>query len=253
MNSKWKKLIIVGVVLLVVALVVAILVMVLKEDTPIGPTPPPVITPVGEKSPAEKILVNPYSITNASKNRDIRTSIPKLINLDDSRFQEYMNKKMLQTVLDYQNEIEVMIDEDTLATTLYKYVTSYEKYANDIYLSLVVSNDYQTGGMRSNSWKDTYNIDVTKGANREIFLKDLFAAETDYESEILKVINAKAKATGYELVGGNGLSSLPETQKFYIKEGKLIIYFDPAAIAPYVYGELNFEMPFEYVNGKFKI
>ncbi|MBO5178928.1 MAG: DUF3298 domain-containing protein, partial [Clostridia bacterium] len=45
----------------------------------------------------------------------------------------------------------------------------------------------------------------------------------------------------------------PEKQKFYIKDGKLIIYFDPAAIAPYVYGSLNFEMPFEFENGKFYV
>lgn len=253
MSPKTKKMIIIGAVAVLLVLVIVLVVVLVNSKTPVEPVGPNDPGEVIEKSPAEKIVVNPYNITNSSKNRDVRTSIPKLMNLDDSRFQEYMNKKMLQTVIDYQNEIETMIDEDTPAATLYKYVVSYEKYANDIYLSMVVSNDYQTGGMRSNSWKDTYTVDVTKGANKEIFLKDLFKAEVDYKKEILAEINEQAETKGYELVGGNGLSSLPDTQKFYIKDQKLIIYFDPAAIAPYVYGELHFEMPFTYENGKFNV
>lgn len=252
MSPKTKKMILIGAVaLLLIAVIVLVIVLVNSKEPEIPDIPvDPIVT---EKSPAENIVVNPYNITNSSKNRDVRTSIPKLMNLSDSRFQEYMNKKMLQTVIDYQNEIETMIDSDTPAETLYKYVVSYETQANDIYLSMIVSNDYQTGGMRSNSWKDTYTIDVTEGANKEIFLKDLFDAEINYKEEILTEINSQAETKGYELVGGNGLSNLPDTQKFYIKDKKLVVYFDPAAIAPYVYGELHFEMPFEYKDGKFNV
>ena len=105
--------------------------------------------------------------------------------------------------------------------------------------------------MRSNSWKDTYNVDVKR--NTEIYLRDLFEPTTDYEEEIIKEINKQASKKNYELVGGNGLSDIPETQKFYIKDKVLVIYFDPAAIAPYVYGELHFEMPFEYKDGIFYV
>ncbi len=251
MNKKLVG-IIAGVAVLLIVVIVVVAVVVNSQGGPGGGIPP---IDDGDderqKTPAEQIVVDTYRITNPSQNRDVRTEIPRILNLDDNRFQEYMNQKMLQTVTDYQNEIEVMIDEDTPSTTLYKYVVSYEKYANDKYLSLVVSNDYQTGGMRSNSWKDTYNIDVTRGANKEVFLKDLFPTEIDYKKEILKEVNEQATSKNYELVGGNGLESLPDGQKFYIKDGKLVIYFDPAAIAPYVYGELHFEMPFVYREGKF--
>ena len=40
------------------------------------------------------------------------------------------------------------------------------------------------------------------------------------------------------------MKELNDKQKFYIKDGKLIICFDPSEIAPTKYGELQFEMPF---------
>ena len=254
MGSKGKKILVIGIVLAVVLIVAVVLAVVLSNrETPVEPGPGPDDPIVDNRTASEKIVVNPYKITNPSKNRDVRAQIPRIMNLDDKGFQEYINKKMLQTVTDYQNEIEVMVDDETPAETLYKYVVDYERYNNDVYLSLVVSNDYQTGGMRSNSWKDTYNVDVTAGANKEVFLKDLFQPEADFKAAILAEINRQAEAKGYELVGGNGLSSLPDTQKFYVQDGALVVYFDPAAIAPYVYGELHFKMPFAYSNGRFVI
>ena len=55
-------------------------------------------------------------------------------------------------------------------------------------------------------------------------------------------------------MNGAGLTDLNEKQKFYIKDGKLIIYFDPSEIAPAKYGELQFEMPFVFneEEGKFQ-
>ena len=219
-----------------------------KEPTP-GVVPPD--NPTEEKSPAEQIVIKAYRIINPSKNKDIRAEVPEIVNLTNNAFKEYMNQKILKTVLDYKSEMDVMVDEDTALETLYKYVVSYQTYPTDIYLSLVVNNNYQTGGMRSNIWKDTYTINVSD--NKEVFLKDLFNPEIDYKAAILKEINSQASARNYELVGGNGLSNLPDEQKYYIKDGKLIIYFDAAAIAPYVLGELEFEMPFTYNNGRFSI
>lgn len=253
MSSNGKKILVFGIILVLIIVGVIIGINLTKKPDVIEPGDKPIIEPETQFTAAEQIVVETYKIINPSKNKDIRAEIPKIVNLSNKAFQEYINQKMLKTVTDYKSEMDIMVDADTSLETLYKYVVTYEKYANDRYLSLVVNNNYQTGGMRSNIWKDTYNIDVTQDANKEVFLKNLFSAETDYKSAILKEINTQAETKNYELVGGNGLSNLPDTQKFYIKDKKLIIYFDAAAIAPYVLGELEFEMPFTYENGKFKI
>lgn len=249
-HGKVKFIIIAIVVVMVLAVGGYFLVKFLKSE-PAGPDGPDVPPVVENKTASEKIIVDATISNTSDSKREIHISMPTFSNLSDYAFQQYINQRMNDTVKGYQNEINVVLDEDTPLTTKYRYNVDFNRYNNDNYISLVISQNYQTGGMRSNAWKDTYNVDVTK--NTEIYLKDIFDATVDYKQEIISEINKQAEDKNYELVGGNGLSDIPETQKFYIKDGALVIYFDPAAIAPYVYGELHFEMPFEYKDGKFYV
>lgn len=245
------KFIIIAIVVVAVLIVAGVFIVKFLGGEQVGPIDqenPPVID---EKTASEKIIVDATISNTTDSKREIYISMPTFSNLSDYSFQQYINQLMNDTVKAYQNEINVVLDGDTSLTTKYRYNVGFNRYNNDDYISLVINQNYQTGGMRSNSWKDTYNVDVVR--NTEIYLEDLFDATTDYKKEIVSEINKQAEEKNYELVGGNGLSDIPETQKFYIKDGVLVIYFDPAAIAPYVYGELHFEMPFEYKDGKFYV
>ena len=155
---------------------------------------------------------------------------------------------MVNSTSPYIKEIEVVADETI--TKQYKYTVSYERYNNDNYISLVILQNYSTGegGMRSNEWKDTYTVDVVK--NKLLSLADV-CAMNNYKQIIVDEVNKQARSQN--LMAGNGLTHIPETQRFYIKDKKLYIYFEPASIAPYLDGELIFEMPFEYVDGKFNL
>ncbi len=251
LNQGRVKFIIIAVIvaLLVVVGVLFIIPMFLGEDI-IGPDIPGVDTPGEEnKTPAERVIVDATISNTSDSKREIYISMPTFSGLSDYAFQQRINQRMNDTVRGYQNEINIVLDESTPLTTKYRYNVDFNRYNNDNYVSLVITQNYQTGGMRSNLWKETFNVDVVK--NSEIYLKDIFDSTVDYEKEIVKEINKQAEKKNYEIVGGNGLSDIPETQKFYIKDEKLVIYFDPAAIAPYVYGELHFEMPFKYEDGKF--
>lgn len=250
MNLKQGKIkFIIIAVAIVIAIVVATVFILMPKDEEItsGNEKNPIEEK--EKSPSEKIKVDTITYIDNKEKSEININRPSIDNLSNNTFEQYINNQMSKTTQYYQKEINVVLDENTPDTTNYRYKVDYERYNNEDYLSLVINQSYQTGGMRSNAWKDTYNIDVVK--NTEIYLKDLFASTVDYEKEIVDEINEQAMLKNYELVGGNGLKDIPEKQKFYIKDGKLIIYFDPAAIAPYVYGSLNFEMPFKLEAGKF--
>lgn len=252
LNHGKIKFIIIAVVVIVILALGAFLMINLFKDGEISiggnEDDPPVIE---NKTASEKIIVDATTSNTSNSKREIHISMPTFSNLENYSFQQYINQRMNDTVKGYQNEINVVLDSDTPLTTKYRYNVDFNRYNNDNYVSLVINQNYQTGGMRSNSWKDTYNVDVVE--NIEIYLKDLFEPTVDFEKEIIDEINKQADKKNYELVGGNGLSDIPETQKFYIKDGVLVIYFDPAAIAPYVYGELHFEMPFEYKDGKFDV
>lgn len=253
LNQGKVKFIVIAIIILVIAILVGggiFLYNILNNDGPIsGDEDKPIVSE--EKTPSEKTIVDTTESKTSDSKREIHINMPRISSLTDYSFQQYINKRMSDTVKYYQNEINVVLDENTPVITKYRYNVEYDRYNNGNYLSIVIDQDYNTGGMRSNAWKDTYNIDVVR--NREIYLSDLFESTVDYKKEIIDEINTQAMLKNYELVGGNGLKDIPDKQKFYIKDGKLIIYFDPAAIAPYVYGSLNFEMPFELKDGKFNV
>lgn len=218
-----------------------------------------VVVPSGDvidvnKGLAEKAIVKTVEIKEiaSSANRIIDVKYPSIQSFVNKDFQNYVNNSITSVILAYRDEIMVMIDDETPDTTLYTYKTIYEKLCHGDYLSLVISNDYQTNGIRSNKWKDIYNIDVKQ--ERIFYLNDVFSANVDYEKAILSEITKQAKDKNIELMNGNGLNQLSDKQKFFIKDGKLVIYFDPSEIAPTSYGELTFEMPFILdENGKFTL
>lgn len=197
-----------------------------------------------EKGLAELAEVRTVTIKeNATgANRVIDVKYPTIQSFKNKDFQNYVNNNITKVILAYKDEIMAIIDEKTPTTALYTYRTSYKKFAHGDYLSLVISNDYQTGGIRSNKWKDIYNINVA--TERIFYLNDIFPSNVDYEKEILAEIKSQADSNNYVLMNGAGLNNLDDKQKFYIEDGKLIIYFDPSEIAPSSYGELQFVMPF---------
>lgn len=185
-------------------------------------------------------------------NRVVNVVYPSIQSFKNKSYQKYINDQITSVIFAYRDEINAIVDDDTPTSNMYTYKTSYEKYTNGDYLSLVILNDYQTGGIRTNKWKDIYNVDVRN--ERIIYLSDIFQPNVDYEKEILVEIKKQAEKNNYVLMNGAGLDSLKENQKFYInEEGMLIIYFDPAEIAPAKYGELQFGMPFVLEEGKFRL
>ena len=206
----------------------------------------------GNDGLAAKAKVVAVTVRNRTDNISVENIYPTITSFKNKEFENSINKQIADNISAYRAEMSYMVDDLTPDIKLYKYVTSYDKYTYGDYLTLVVNQDYQTGGIRSNKWKDIYNINVR--TERLIYLSDLFDATTDYESAIVEEITKQANAKGYELMGGDGISKLPTKQKFYIQDGKLIIYFDPSEVAGATYGELTFEMPFELnSNGYFQI
>lgn len=218
-----------------------------SKETP----PEPINIEPTEISLAAETNVVPTSIKeNATTvNRIINVTYPSIQSFSNKNFQKYINDEITKVIFAYIDEIKTVVDDQTDITSLYTYESSYEKYTHGDYLSLVISNDYQTGGIRSNKWKDIYNINCR--TERLLYLSDIFAANVDYKKEIIDEVNKQAQEKNYVLMNGAGLLTLNDNQKFFIKDEKLIIYFDPAEIAPASYGELQFEMPFRFEEGKF--
>ena len=131
------------------------------------------------------------------------------------------------------------------------YNVTYDRYNSDKYISLIINQDYDTDGMRSNQWKDMFTVDVE--TCKIITLKDLCDIDVfaNFKQNIVDEINTQANAGHIPLMGGRGLNSISDEQKFYIKDSKLYIYFEAGLIAQYTAGELVFEMPYKLENKHF--
>ncbi len=249
-----KILVILAVIIMIV--IIGILVMNWDDDDKIRPS--------GEISgPPEPVLAKDISVKSIPRENDstrlqVRTVRPYIENLPNYSVQEVINDKIANSINPYIEELNVVSEGSTIVkandnivdTKQFDYHVNYERYDNHVYLSLVVLQDIRitlnsnpVGGLRSNSWKDTYVIDCD--SSKEVQLKDVcdFA---NYKSYIVDEINKQAKNKNISLVGSTGLMDIPDTQRFYIKDNQLIIYFEPASIAPYLAGELEFVMPFTY-------
>lgn len=206
----------------------------------------------GEEGRAANVVVEAIPVKNKTDNIDVECTYPAIRSFSNKEFENNINKQIATNINEYRTEINYVVDELTPEINLYKYRASYEKFTWGDYLTLVVSQDYQTGGIRSNTWKDIYNINVS--TERIIYLSDLFEATTDYESAIISEVTRQADEKGYKLMGGDGLKKIPTYQKFYIKNGVLFIYFDPSEVAGATYGALEFEMPFTLnARGRFEV
>ena len=201
-----------------------------------------------EPTASEKTEITTVLTKTNTQRRDVNVQMPAFMNLNNYSFQETINKEIADSINPYINEIAIVADESLPSTSRYKYTVEYERYNNDDYVSIVLSQNYSTGGLRSNAWKDTYTVDVVR--NKKLTLEDICSSD-DYKEKIVNEINKQAGSKKLNLVAGNGLSDIPDTQRYFRMEGKLYIYFEPASIAPYLDGEMIFEMPYKFADGKF--
>lgn len=75
-------------------------------------------------------------------------------------------------------------------------------------------------------------------------LQDVMENKANYKDRIITFVNEEAFKNKIELMGGNGITKISDTQSFYIKDNKLHIYFEASEIAPVSAGALDFELPF---------
>lgn len=205
---------------------------------------------VVEQSISETIKIKDNISKYENSKKSINVAIPEFQNLEDD-YERFINFKIYNNLNDvsvYKDAIEGF-EEDEIG--FFTYETDYERYNCDKYISIVANQYIHLGDARPRIQKKCYVINAE--TNATAVLKDVFENKNNFEAAILEEINKQAGRKNIELVGGNGLKKLSDTQAFYIKNNKIIIYFEASEIAATAVGELEFKMPFKMVNGLFVI
>lgn len=187
---------------------------------------------------------------------DIDMRIPVIQGLKDEKYQEQLNYLLTNHAMKDKESIEREGEQCSLRKQEMDYLypcflySDFDLKANGDLFSFVIKTRKAVDTIRT----DCYNIDIKLG--KTINLPDLFKKNTNYQEvinqEIKEQIARRMKRGEQFFVGEDAFQSICDNQSFYLKEGFLVIYFPPFAIAPGPEGEKEFYIPLEKYKNIFK-
>ncbi|WP_300380540.1 DUF3298 and DUF4163 domain-containing protein [Clostridium sp.] len=171
----------------------------------------------------------------------INGEIPQIIGLSKEKAQAEINNE----IVDYTDRwIKENKDasEEFQPTTPYELISSYVVTNNIKILSFYIDYYQFNGGAHGITNRKSYNIDIESA--KKLKLQDLFQKNFDYNGYINNIISTKIEQNkDFYFTGKDGFNGIEDNQEFFIRDNKLVIYFDYYKIAPYVSGMPEFEIP----------
>jgi len=198
---------------------------------------------------SEKIQIDEEKYEYGNANYDVLMLYPQVNNMSE-RFKSYFNNKIFSE-LDYKSVYAELTSglEDKSNVGRFVYSVTFDRYNCYDYISLIVHQNIQLGSDRKIQKQKMYVINVRSESTA--VLQDVFANKIGYKQKVIDYINDYTFKNRIEVMGGNGLKTLPDTQSFYIINDKLHIYFEAAEIAPASIGAIDIEMPYTLKDGLF--
>lgn len=200
----------------------------------------PVIGPIAK-------IVTFRSYTSQKYGTDANITTPHITGLGDKNIEEKLNGEFEQyadtLIAQYEADIKGMENGGHESVT-----SSYRVLVNsDLQLTVAINTVIARGdSMEINRY---YNIDKETG--KILSLNSLFKKNADYVKPINEYISKEiAKNPDDYFSDQDKFSSIAKDQEFYIsKDGKLVIVFDEASIAPAYLGTVNFTIPTDVLSG----
>lgn len=204
---------------------------------------------------ASSVKITSKLIKSKNKIVSVNVSIPVISGMSNKTIQNNLNKKFEKDILKFKNNTVKLAQEGQKDAIKNKYeFNTYDvtvdykvNYNKNNLLSISTSYYNYTGGAHGSTDIVSKNINLKTG--KELKLKDLFKANSNYK----KVINAKIQKqinTNKDsfFQDSSSFKTISDNQAFYIKSGKIVIYFGLYEIAPYAAGIPSFEIPVSQVK-----
>lgn len=199
----------------------------------------------------KEIKVKTKTIYHDSEEIQINIALPIFFGGPNKELLEKINSALEEDAVYLKEELLDMAKNDFESSTKeninfrkYELLVSYEIHTmNNELISWAALNYQYTGGAHGISIKIPYNFDLAIG--KELLLNDLFKQDSDYKKIINEEIQKQIQQEPdkFYLDEVEVFSGIKEDQGFYIKDGKLFIYFGQYDIAPYSSGIIEFEIP----------
>lgn len=181
----------------------------------------------------------------------LEADIPILINLDSKEIQEKYNNLFRDNILTFiEYTIEMAKDnEHSFEGTDFpkrEFVgkVNFDLKNSDKILSIKINYYQYTGGAHGNPYSLSYNIDLTTGKDLELvdFLQKQNMSLKDVEAVIKSEIENQPEI--FFQSNDYSFQELAADQFYYLEEDKIVIYFQPYAIAPYSSGMPEFKIEY---------
>lgn len=181
----------------------------------------------------------------------LEADIPILINLDSKKIQEKYNNLFRDNILTFiEYTIEMAKDnEHSFEGTDFpkrEFVgkVNFDLKNSDKILSIKINYYQYTGGAHGNPYSLSYNIDLTTGKDLELvdFLQKQNMSLKDVEAVIKSEIENQPEI--FFQSNDYSFQELAADQFYYLEDDKIVIYFQPYAIAPYSSGMPEFKIEY---------
>ena len=207
------------------------------------------------------IIVFSFIITGCSRNNSLAYDESIQVQKEENKLDNNMDR-----IKDLKNSIYKFITDDIksngghvkdfdLDNSNFVANSTFEiKKNRDDVISILVKYYKYSGGAHGYYEYIPYNIDLRKG--NFIALKDIFKDNVDYKMLINKEIENQIKEMRknekyidkiYEFHG------IKENQKFYLQDGKIVIFFDLYDIAPYAAGVPEFPITSKNIENQIEL
>lgn len=200
--------------------------------------------------------VESKTINKNNKYIEADLKFPKLT-IVNKEIENALNKKIESDVMEFYNssfkEAQDYLDDFPDAENKFVISSDYEvKKSNDKVFSLLLKYYKYSGGAHGTYQYVPYNVNLTSG--KVFTLKDIFSGESNYQQVIndeikkqIKLLN-KNQNLPEDSTQLYAFDKINDTQKFYLKDDSLVIYFDLYEIAPYVAGIPEFAINKDVIN-----
>ncbi|MCL2859370.1 MAG: DUF4163 domain-containing protein [Oscillospiraceae bacterium] len=171
---------------------------------------------------------------------------PQISGLSNKNTQDSINKEIKNNCEGSYNEIIELYNEFINKWPWINFLwdhCDYNAYLNGDILSIVLFNDTYSGGVHGVYGETGINVNVKTG--KILKLSDLFS-QKNWKQSILKEINNQVKKR--QILVDDKVTILED---FYIRDNKLVIFYNPYHIASFAEGLITFEMPYKFQNNKF--
>lgn len=188
----------------------------------------------------------------------VNIKIPMISYVDNLNVEKRINTLLEGEIISFKNQVETSSKEAYEESKKHNFdFIPYEAsesytvtYNNGKLLSIPIVFYTYTGGAHGNTIQEPYNFNLETGD--KLTLKDIFKEGSNFKNIISEIIKSSIEENPdiYFDDAINTVNNLSDTQKFYITDDNLVIYYDLYEIAPYSSGIREFQVPLHSLSSE---